>query len=82
MLEMRNDITADSDAADRFFDLLLRYFELLAHNPSVGRSRHGLRAGYQSFSVGQYMILYRVTDASVEIMHVLHSRRDLGSILK
>lgn len=48
----------------------------------MGRSRDELRAGYRSFPVGQYLILYRVGEKAVEIMHVLHGRRDLRSIIE
>jgi toxin ParE1/3/4 len=48
----------------------------------LGRQRDELRPGYRSFPVGQYLILYRVTDESVEIMHILHGKRDLGAVLE
>ena len=72
----------NEDAADRFFDLLTQHFAMLGKNPYAGRAREELRSGYRSFSVGQYLILYRVLDTGVEIMHVLHGRRDLDGFFK
>jgi toxin ParE1/3/4 len=75
-------IAADNDgAADRFIDLLTRYFELLGENPGAGRRRDELRPRYRSFPVGNYLIFYRVTEQGVCIMHVVHSRRDIEAML-
>ena len=64
-------------AADRFVDLLTHYFKLLGENPRAGRRRDELRHGYRSFPAGDYLILYRVMEPGVCIMHVVHSRRDM-----
>jgi toxin ParE1/3/4 len=69
-------------AADHFFDLLTQHFAMLGKNPYAGRAREELRPGYRSFPVGQYLILYRVLDEYVAIMHVLHGRRDLDGFFK
>ncbi|MBV8630712.1 MAG: type II toxin-antitoxin system RelE/ParE family toxin [Silvibacterium sp.] len=51
-------------------------------NPRAGRQRDELRSGYRSFTVGQYLILYRVQEGAVEIMHVVHGKRDLGAMFE
>ena len=71
----------DESAADRFIDLLIRHFRLLSANPHVGRRRDELRVGLRSFSVGEYVLFYRVEGQSVLILHVLHGRRDLQALL-
>ncbi len=76
-------IAQDSDAAaDRFVDLLIRHFQLLADNPHIGRLRDELRAGYRSFPVGEYLIFYRIGQPGVRIMHVVHGRRDLEALFR
>ncbi len=70
----------NESAADRFVDLLTHHFAILGKNPYSGRDRQDLRRGYRSFPVGQYLILYRVAEPGVEIMRVLHGRRDLAAI--
>jgi toxin ParE1/3/4 len=67
-------------AADRFIDLLTHYFELLGDNPRAGRRRDELRRGYRSFPVGEYLILYRVMEPGVCIMHVVHAPRDIEAL--
>ena len=82
VLQIWNYIAANSEeAADGFLDLLKQHFQLLGSTPHAGRTREELRTGYRSFPVGEYLIFYRVNNKVVEIMHVLHGRRDLKSLL-
>jgi toxin ParE1/3/4 len=80
-LDIAND-RGSFDVADRVVDNFTHHFFLISRHPKMGRSRDELRAGYRSFPVGQYLILYRVGEKAVEIMHVLHGRRDLRSIIE
>lgn len=81
LLQIWSLIAEDNEsAADRFIDLLRRYFQLLGRTPYAGRRRDELRIGYRSFSVGQYVILYRITEPYIEIMHVLHGKRDIEGL--
>ena len=57
----------NQSAAVRFVDLL-----------AVARDQ--LRSGYRSFPVGEYLILYRIKEPGVQIMHIVHSRRDLETL--
>ena len=76
-------ISEDSPvAADRFFDLLIHHFRLLGDNPHAGRRRDELRAGYRSFPLGDYLILYRIDEPGVQIMHVVHGRRDFSAFFR
>lgn len=78
VLDIWRRIAEDSEtAADRFIDLLTRHFRLLGDNPHVGQRREELRPGYRSFPVGEYLILYRIREPGVQILHVVHGRRDL-----
>jgi toxin ParE1/3/4 len=68
VLRIWDYIAEDSEAAaDRFVDLLVQHFELLADNPHIGRRQNELRAGYRSFPVGDYVILYRIGQRGVGI---------------
>jgi toxin ParE1/3/4 len=70
------------EIADRLVDTITEHFYLIAKNPRIGRQRDELRPGYRSFPVGQYLILYRVQGEGVEIMHVLHGKRDLDALFE
>ena len=81
VLEIWRRIAEDNEpAADRFIDLLTYHFRLLGDNPHVGRRREELRPGYRSFPVREYLILYRIMAPGVQILHVLHGRRDIAAL--
>ena len=81
VLEIWRHIAEDNErAADQFIDLLTHYFGLLGANPRAGRPRDELRPGYRSFPVGEYLILYRIMEPGVCIMHVVHGRRDIEAL--
>jgi toxin ParE1/3/4 len=83
LLHIWNYIAEDSEpAADRFIDLLIHHFELLGNNPHAGRRRDELRTGYRSFPVGQYVIFFRFMDDGIQIMRVIHGKRDIGSLFE
>ena len=65
------------DIADRLIASITDRFLLIASHPYVGRSRDDLRTGSPSFPVGQYIVIYRVVDENVLILHVTHGRRNL-----
>jgi toxin ParE1/3/4 len=66
------------DIADRFIDSLTDHFYLLSHNPYIGRRRdEDLRPGIRSLPVGEYVILYRVQEDDVLILHVIRGGRDI-----
>jgi toxin ParE1/3/4 len=72
----------NESAADRFIDLITQRFKLLGENPYAGRSRDELRPGYRSFPVGQYVVFYRLSESRVQIMHVLHAKRDFEALFE
>lgn len=57
-------------------------FFMLARRPHVGRPRDdGLRTGLRSFLVGRYIIIYRVEDDDVLILHAIAADRDIEPLL-
>lgn len=76
--------SGSAEIADRLLDSIIEHFLLLARNPYLGRRRdNDLRPGLRSFSVGEYVILYRVeSDKAVLILRVIHGRRDLPALLR
>ncbi len=72
--------SGSADRADRFIESITDRFFLLSRNPYIGRSRDDLRPGLRSFPVGQYVIIYRIQDENVLILHVFHGSRDIESL--
>lgn len=72
----------DESAADWFVDLLTRHFALLGDNPHAGRKRDDLRPRYRCFPVGQYLVFYRIAEPGVQILRIVHGRRDIASLFR
>jgi len=71
------------EIADRVVDSITDRFFLLATHPYIGRHRDSdLRPGLRSFSVGDYVIIYRVENDDVLILHVMHGRRDIEALFR
>jgi toxin ParE1/3/4 len=72
------EIAADSPvAADRVLDAIERRWQQLAQHPQSGLARDDIEAGIRHLVVGQYLTLYRILDNGVEIVRVLHGRRNI-----
>jgi len=70
------------DVADRIEEELVQAFESLAIVPGQGHRRTDLTSrNVLFFSVYQYMIVYRKAEL-VEIIAVLHGKRNLTRLLK
>jgi toxin ParE1/3/4 len=71
------------EIADRVIDSVTDRFFLLARFPQMGRRRdEDLRPGLRSSVVGEYVIIYRVGDEEVLILHVLRGSRDLKALFR
>jgi toxin ParE1/3/4 len=68
------------DFADRMLANIESKFRLLAQFPNSGRSRDELLAGLRSYPAGDFVIFYRILETTVEVVRVLHGRRDIGVI--
>jgi toxin ParE1/3/4 len=68
--------------ADRFIDTIAERFYLLAEYPHLGRRRDAeLRPGLRSFSIGEYVIIYRQRGEDILVLRVLHGSRDIVGLL-
>ena len=73
--------SGSTDIADRLIDSITDRFFLLASHPYVGRRRDDdLHPGLRSFPVGEYVIIYRIEDEDVLILHVAHGRRNIEEL--
>ncbi|HEX6860639.1 MAG TPA: type II toxin-antitoxin system RelE/ParE family toxin [Caulobacteraceae bacterium] len=65
-------------AADRLLKRFGDVAALLADNPGMGRAREDLAPGLRTFPVGEYLIFYRAIKGGIDIVRLLHGRRDIG----
>jgi toxin ParE1/3/4 len=71
------------EAAGRYIERLYCRFELLCHQPGIGRNREEVEAGYRSVVEGEHVIFYQpMPDETLEIKRVIHSKRDLSKAMK
>ena len=55
-------------------------FRLLAQFPSSGIMRDELLVGLRSYPAGDFVIFYRILETTVEVVRILHGRRDIDVI--
>jgi toxin ParE1/3/4 len=67
-------------SADKLIRRINEVFGILAENPEIGHRQDDLAPGLRSFPVNPYVIFYRplAEREGVEIVRVLHARRDRG----
>lgn len=80
LIEIWNFIADDNEAAA---DGVLRRIDgvlaTLAENPLAGRARPDLRPGIRSFPVGNYVLFYRVTPDTVDVVRVRSRYMDINA---
>jgi toxin ParE1/3/4 len=78
------DYIADDslDAAARFLKRLQNRWLSLAIHPGIGRKRDDLQRHLRSATEGDYVIFYRRKGEGIELVRILHARRNIEQIFK
>jgi toxin ParE1/3/4 len=72
-------VAADNGkAAEEPLDRFGKVFEMLVQNPQAGRRRPDLGQNVCSFAVDNYVIFYIPQSAGIDIIRVMHGRRDIS----
>jgi toxin ParE1/3/4 len=75
--------SGSAGVADRVIDSITDKFAVLARFPHAGRRRDGdLRPGLRSFVAGEYVIVYRVDDGDVLVLHVVRGSREIEALFR
>jgi toxin ParE1/3/4 len=70
-------------AADRWIAKLFDSFQTITNTPGIGHDRQDLTTlDVKFWSVGSYLILYRIRNELVEIIAVTHGARDIPEFLR
>lgn len=72
--------TDDPAAADRVLDRLDEAASDLTQNLEMGPARDDIRPGLRYLVSGSYLLLYRILGDDIEIVRVVHGRRDLYGV--
>jgi plasmid stabilization system protein ParE len=71
------------EAADRLISRLFEAFEALARNPGMGHKREDLtKLPVLFWPVGNYLVVYRPKETLVQIVAVVHGKRDIPAFLR
>jgi toxin ParE1/3/4 len=73
---------ASPDIADKLLREIRDATERLATRPFLWRARDDVMPGLRAVLVHPYTVFYRVTDSTVEIVRVLHERRDFSAVFR
>lgn len=65
-------------AAGRWLDAVFSKVKLIANFPEMGKELQ-LMKGYRQIVVHSHLIVYRITEDSIEILRVLHGARLLSA---
>jgi toxin ParE1/3/4 len=58
-------------------DRLTAAFDMLLAMPQAGRLRQEFHENLRSFAVEHYVIFYRMVSDGIDILRVVHGRRDI-----
>jgi antitoxin ParD1/3/4/toxin ParE1/3/4 len=71
------------EAADRLIARLFKAFEALARNPGMGHTREDLtKFPILFWPVGNYLVIYRAKGPLIQIVAVVHGKRDIPAFLR
>jgi len=71
---------ASPEIADRLLRDIHRASERVRQRPLAWRARDEVMPGLRSILVHPYVVFYRLSDETVEIVRVLHQRRNLAAV--
>lgn len=78
LLDIWRYIAQDSSAnADRMLDRIRDTLNRLAVMPFIGQARFDLAPGLRMFPVGNYLIFFRPIENGIEVIRILHGRRNI-----
>jgi toxin ParE1/3/4 len=72
----------DQVAADRLIDSILEAARLHAQFPDSGRSRVEFGTSIRNFVVSPFVVFYKPIEDTIQVLRVLHGRRNIGRIMK
>ena len=74
-------LVGSPELADSFTLKLTEAGTRIAQRPLTWRARNDIAPGLRSMRVPPYSLYYRVTSGEVEILRVLHERRNVAGLL-
>jgi toxin ParE1/3/4 len=81
-LEEIHDFIAQDNptVALSFINWIQEKCHTVAASPEIGRKREELGMELRSFPIKNYIIFYRIKNANIQIIRILHAARDVESV--
>ena len=68
----------NADQADTYILALIDVVQAVASGKRKGRSCDQIRSGYFRVASGSHVIFYRMSDATMDVVRILHQRMDFN----
>lgn len=69
------------DQAERYFDGMVKLFDLLSAQPEIARLRDEFRPPVRIHPYGSHVVVYETVETGIAIIRVLHDRRNILALL-
>ena len=69
----------DRAVAIRFISSIEQKYQMYAVHPEMGEPCPDLHVDVRLFSVGNYVVIYRIIENGIQVIRVLHGNRDIPS---
>lgn len=77
LIEIWQYIAEDNpNNADKFIDSVYEQLDLLSDQPCMGKEREDLATGLYYFPLGNYNAYYTLISNGIEVIRILHGKRD------
>jgi toxin ParE1/3/4 len=81
LVDLAGYIAIDSEHnADAFTAKLRSKVLVIARSPRIYRLRNDIAPEVRLAALGRYVILFRIVDGWIEVLHVVHGSRDLKQL--
>ncbi len=70
------------ETGDKFINKFDAWCQKLRSFPAIGKRYDGVSPGLRGVLIDEYIMFYRVTDDLVEIVRIVHGKRDLLSLFQ
>jgi toxin ParE1/3/4 len=70
------------ETSEKFIDGITARFKYIAQFPRIGRSRNELSPDLRSLPYEKYIIFYKITEATLEIVRVASGYQDLKKLFE
>ncbi len=70
--------TWSENQADKYYEMLLDFFQDIADNPELGKNYDGIKSDLFGIKANRHVIFYRKrNNQTIEITRILHGQMDL-----